>query len=68
MKNLSRRINIESFLNYKGEGRINLEFPYIGTSTLTLEQALVLLGDLRQEIDLVQRLIREKQDQNDLQG
>jgi hypothetical protein len=63
-----QRINVESFLNYKGEGRINLEVPYIGTSTLTLEQALVLLGDLRQEIDLVHRLIREKQDQSDLQG
>ncbi len=64
----NRMMKVDSFLNYKGEGYVIIEFAHHHTVTLTLEDALFLWADLRQEIDDVQTAIKDRQDEKDLQG
>jgi hypothetical protein len=60
-----RKFIVESYRNYKNQGRIRLTSGKT-THMLTVSEALILWEDLRQEIDDVQEEITQVQDEEDL--
>ena len=62
---MTKRFELDSFLNYKGEGRISITTEDKRARIFNVEEALILLADLRQEVDDVQAMVREKQDEKE---